>query len=403
LHDRNLEDRLPEAMRRAPGTVPLAVPEPDDAPIFATQPEEQGAPASTDEDALALILYTSGTTGKPKGAAVAHVNLVHSVLHHTGNLGLGPADRSLVAVPVSHVTGLLCGVLAPLCTGGMLVLLPHFKAGEFLAAAAETRMTYTIMVPAMYSLCLRADTFDRCDLSAWRIGHFGGAPMPRSTIDALRIRLPGLRLVNGYGATETCSPAAMWPVGQDAPLASVGRPMPCAEIMIVDPETGVEVPAGQAGEIWVRGPMVIKEYWNDPQATAEGIVAGFWRSGDIGSIDAAGDLTVHDRLKDLINRGGYKIYSAEVENVLLQCPGVIEAAVIPRSDPVLGERVHAVVCTERAVSDAELAAFCARRLADYKVPESWSAGSQPLPRTATGKLDKRRLRAQLSDGQGPAS
>jgi long-chain acyl-CoA synthetase len=397
LHDRDLLDRQPDALRLAPGVVAVVVPNGGEAPLFAHARATSGpAPSVVDEDRLALILYTSGTTGKPKGAAVAHVNLVHSILHHAGNLGLGPEDRSLVAVPLTHITGLLCGVLAPLSTGGMLILLPHFKAGEFLAAAAETRMTYTIMVPAMYSLCLRAETFDRCDLGAWRIGHFGGAQMPQSTIDALRRRLPGLQLVNGYGATETCSPAAMWPVGQEVPIASVGRPMPCAEILIVDPDTGIEVSPGEAGEIWIRGPMVIKEYWNNPKATQEGLVAGFWRSGDVGCVDAAGNLYVHDRLKDLINRGGYKIYSAEVENVLLQCPGVVEAAVLPRSDPVLGERVHAVLCTTREVPKEELAAFCAQRLADYKVPESWSLSSQPLPRTATGKVDKRHLRAQLS-------
>lgn len=400
IHDSDLQDRLPDAIRLSPGTIPLALPEPGEAPLFAQTPlAPTPASDSASEDELAVILYTSGTTGKPKGAAVAHVNLVHSIIHHAGNLGLGPDDRSLVPVPLSHITGLICGVLAPLCTGGSLILLQHFKASEFLAAAAEARMTYTIMVPAMYNLCLRTDAFAHCDLSAWRIGHFGGAPMPQSTIDALGHRFPDLQLVNGYGATETCSPAAMWPVGQEVPLASVGTPMPCAEIMIVDPETGNEMPTGEAGEIWIRGPMVIKEYWNNPKATAEGIVAGFWRSGDVGCVDPLGNVYVRDRLKDMINRGGYKVYSAEVENVLLQCPGVVEAAVLARSDPVLGERVHAVLCTTREISETELAAFCVQRLADYKVPESWSSSSQPLPRTATGKLDKRNLRARLSDGK----
>lgn len=397
VHDHNLVDRLPEALRFAPGTAVLALPEPGDAPLFAgTLPTSAPPVVVANEDDLALILYTSGTTGKPKGAAVAHVNLVHSILHHVGNLGLTAEDRSLVPVPLSHITGLMCGVLGPLSTGGTLILLPHFKAPEFLAAAVETRMTYTIMVPAMYNLCLRAEEFDACDLSAWRIGHFGGAPMPQATIDALARKLPGLQLVNGYGATETCSPATMWPMGQAVPLASVGRPMPCAEIMVVDMETGIEVQPGEAGELWIRGPMVIKAYWNNPEATANGIVAGFWRSGDIGSVDAQGNVYVHDRLKDMINRGGYKIYSAEVENVLLQCPGVVEAAVIGKSDPVLGERVHAVVFTSRTIPEAELTAFCAQRLGDYKVPESWSLISGPLPRTATGKLDKRRLRTQYA-------
>jgi len=391
LHDRELEDRLPAARRSVPGLAAVAVP--DSGPVFADAGHDEAVHPVADEEAIAMILYTSGTTGKPKGAAVTHLNVAHSVLHHAGNLGLTPEDRSLVAVPLSHVTGLLCGILAPLCTGGTLVLLAYFKAREFLAAAAECRMTYTIMVPAMYNLCLRVEEFASHDLSSWRLGHFGGSPMPQATIDALAQKLPKLQLVNGYGATEVCSPAAMWPVDDSpVPITSVGRAMPCAEIMIVDPETGVEVPAGASGELWVRGPMVVKSYWNNPEATAQAFVGGFWRSGDVGCVDAQGNVFVHDRLKDLINRGGYKIYSAEVEGVLLQCPGVVEAAVVAKSDPVLGERVHAFVSVAQELDAARLAAFCAELLADYKVPESWTLMRDPLPRTATGKMDKKALR-----------
>jgi acyl-CoA synthetase (AMP-forming)/AMP-acid ligase II len=369
-----------------------------DAPLAQTAAEDPPAvhvPAS--EDDVALILYTSGTTGRPKGAAIAHVNVAHSVLHHARTLGLTAEDRSLIAVPLSHITGLLCGVLAPFGTGGTVILLPSFKAGDFLRAAAAGRMTYTIMVPAMYELCLRADELEQVDLSSWRLGHFGGAPMPRSTIDALARRLPQLQLVNGYGATEVCSPAAMWRHGHaPVPLDSVGQAMPCAEIIVVDPLTGIEVPTGESGELWIRGPMVIKEYWNDPAATARGIVGGYWRSGDIGSVDAHGNVYVRDRLKDVINRGGYKIFSAEVEGLLLQLHGVVEAAVVARSDPVLGERVHAFVTVTRPVDESELNALCARQLGDYKRPESWTIGRDPLPRTHTGKLDKKRLRARLA-------
>ncbi len=399
LYDREMVDRLPQASTRAPDTVCVLVPEPGEGELFP-QAREADAPPPTDvadEEALAMILYTSGTTGKPKGAALAHLNVVHSLMHHAGNLGLGPDDRSVVAVPLSHVTGVMCGVLAPLCTGGTLVLLPHFKAREFLPLAAEVRMTYTIMVPAMYNLCLREEAFDRVDLSSWRIGHFGGSPMPQATIDLLARKLPGLQLVNGYGATELCSPATMWPVGGErAPIESVGRALPCVEILVMDPQTGVEVPPGESGELWIRGPMVVQSYWNNPAASAEGIVAGYWRSGDIGRVDTDGYVYVNDRLKDLINRGGYKIYSAEVENVLLQCPGVVEVAVVAKADPVLGERVHAFVATAGTADEAGLQAFCAEHLADYKVPESWTVGAMALPRTTSGKLDKKELRARLA-------
>lgn len=398
LHDLDMADRLPAARELAPAVTCVALPEPGEDLLFAQVQRSDAAAVRepADEESLAMILYTSGTTGKPKGAALAHLNVVHSLVHHCGNLDLGPDDRSVIAVPLSHVTGIVCGVLAPLCTGGTLVLLPYFKAREFLPLAAEARMTYTIMVPAMYNLCLREEAFDRLDLSSWRLGHFGGSPMPQATIDALARKLPGLKLVNGYGATEVCSPAAMWPVDGEVPRMSVGQPMPCAEIMIVDADTGAELPVGASGEIWVRGPMVVREYWNNPKATADGIVGGFWRSGDIGCVDAQGNLYVHDRLKDMINRGGYKIYSAEVEEVMLQCPGVLEACVIGKADPVLGERVHAFVSMATPVEEGVLAAFCAQRLADYKLPEGWTIGSAALPRTATGKLDKKQLRARLA-------
>jgi long-chain acyl-CoA synthetase len=399
LHDEDLVSRLPSARMTALRVTPVVVPEPGAGLLFAQAvglPIPEPRPIDNEDD-VAIILYTSGTTGRPKGAAISHVNVAHSVLHHAGNLGLTSDDRSLIAVPLSHVTGLLCGVIAPFSTGGELILLSTFKAPEFLRVAAASRMTYTIMVPAMYELCLRVAEFDGFDLSAWRLGHFGGAPMPQSTIDALARRLPNLQLVNGYGATELCSPAAMWPVGAaGVPLDSVGRAMPCAEIIVIDAETGIEVPSGQAGELWIRGPMVIREYWNDPVATANGLVDGYWRSGDLGSVDAEGHVYVHDRLKDLINRGGYKVYSAEVEACLLEFPGIAEAAVVAQRDSVLGERVHAFVTTPQPLSPSDLSAFCAERLADYKVPEGWTIGSDPLPRTHTGKVDKKDLRARVA-------
>jgi len=179
----------------------------------------------------------------------------------------------------------------------------------------------------------------------------------------------------------------------------VGRPLACAEILVADPETGVEMPTGESGEIWLRGPMVIARYWNDPDATAKGVVAGWWRSGDIGSVDTEGNVFVHDRLKDLINRGGYKIYSAEVEAVLARCPGVIESAIVARADAVLGERVHAFVCVTEGTAQEALADFCAAQLGDYKVPESWTLGTEPLPRNPTGKLDKKTLRERAAEIQ----
>jgi O-succinylbenzoic acid--CoA ligase len=159
---------------------------------------------------------------------------------------------------------------------------------------------------------------------------------------------------------------------------------------------GREVAPGEVGEIWMRGPMVIGGYWENPAATAESFVAGFWRSGDLGSVDPDGYLRVLDRRKDMINRGGYKVYSVEVENALMTHPAVVEAAVVPKPCPVLGERAHAFVTVEDAAAGAEeLTRHCASLLADYKVPDSFTVGTEPLPRNANGKLIKRQLRDAL--------
>jgi long-chain acyl-CoA synthetase len=187
------------------------------------------------------------------------------------------------------------------------------------------------------------------------------------------------------------------PQGQTAAhLDTVGRSLECAEVIVVD-DDGKEVAFGQLGEIWIKGPMVVKNYWGNPAATASNFTGGFWHSGDIGSIDAGGYVKVVDRKKDMINRGGYKIYTIEVENTLHGHPGVLECAVVAKPCPVLGERVHAFVALrEPGVSAMELKAFCAERLSDYKVPESYTLSEAPLPRNANGKLVKRALRDQIS-------
>jgi O-succinylbenzoic acid--CoA ligase len=250
----------------------------------------------------------------------------------------------------------------------------------------------------MYQLCLLEPDFDRHDLSAWRIGAYGGAPMPKATIEALARKVPAMTLMNAYGATETTSPATIMPAGfQAGHLSSVGQPVPAAEIRVMD-DLGREVPRGTGGELWISGPMVVAGYWDNPQATAIAFAGGYWKSGDIGSIDGDGFVSVFDRRKDMLNRGGYKIYSVEVENVLQGFPGVLEAAVVGRPCPVLGERVHAVVSVREALAadpagcEALLRAHCAAVLADYKVPETWVIQTEALPRNANGKLMKRELR-----------
>jgi acyl-CoA synthetase (AMP-forming)/AMP-acid ligase II len=345
----------------------------------------------TEEDIFSL-LYTSGTTGRPKGAMLTHLGTVHSLMHYELGMALRDGEVSLLAVPASHVTGLVAIILTMLRVGGCVVLMPAFKARAFMEIAARERMTYTLIVPAMYNLCLLDPDFAKFDLGAWRSGAFGGAPMPPATIERIAAALPNLTLVNVYGSTETTSPVTMLPLGEAATRAdTVGKPLPCTDIVVMD-DDGREVAPGMSGELWIAGPMVVPGYWQNPEADRTGFCAGYWKSGDIGSVDVQGYVRIHDRKKDMINRGGYKIYCIEVESVLARHPDVVECAVVGRPDPVLGERVHAVVVARGpGVADAELKRFCAEHLSDYKVPGT-IAFLDALPRNANGKVLKIALR-----------
>jgi len=231
--------------------------------------------------------------------------------------------------------------------------------------------------------------------------------MPEITIQRLATLLPGLALYNGFGATETTSAIALTEPGDAARYPdSVGTLLPCVDVRVLDAE-GREVPLGQPGELWIRSPGNAIGYWNNPQATAEkfagdylltgdmGVrdaVAGYWRSGDVGSMDALGLLRVFDRIKDMINRGGFKVYCVELENVIQRYPGVIEVAAVPSPCPVLGERVHVFVHATQPVMLDALRAFCRDHVADYKLPDILTQSPEPLPRNLNGKLTKAPLR-----------
>ncbi|MGE0699380.1 MAG: class I adenylate-forming enzyme family protein [Hyphomicrobiaceae bacterium] len=372
------------------------------AGLRGVQESEPLAPYPSAEQDIAAILYTSGTTGRPKGAMLTHLGIVHAAMIYEAAMGIGAHDRSVVSVPLTHVTGLTAGIALMLKAAGGLIVMPSFKADAFLALAAREGMTHTVMVPAMYNLCLLSPAFASADLAAWRVGGYGGAPMPSATIARLAERLPGLRLFNAYGSTETTGPVVLMPPDESRGRAGqVGRAVPSADILVMN-EAGHELPAGQSGEIWLKGPNVVPGYWNDAQATAEAFVEGFWRSGDVGALDADGFLTLLDRAKDMVNRGGFKIYSVEVENVLAGHESVVEAAIVARPCPVLGERVHAfVVASSGFCDDGALRAFAAARLADFKVPESIDFLDAPLPRNAAGKVLKRELRERLARDPSP--
>jgi long-chain acyl-CoA synthetase len=345
------------------------------------------------EEDTAVILYTSGTTGRPKGAMLTHLNIIHSVMHFDTCFELGEKERSVLVVPASHVTGLVAIIYTMLGLGGCTVMMRTFDVQSFLALAASEKMTYQLMVPAMYNLCLLRADFGNYDLDAWRMGGFGGAPMPEDTIRRMAEALPDLVLTNTYGATETTSPTALMPLGHGPDHRdSVGQVVPCGYVLVMD-DDGVPVAPGQPGEIWISGPMVVPGYWENEEATSREFNGGYWKSGDIGSLDREGYLRIFDRKKDMINRGGYNIYSAEIENALSHHEGVVESAVIGVADPVLGEKTHVFVCPkDDKLTQDDVRKWCADRLADYKIPDFVTLSAEPLPRNANGKIVKRHLR-----------
>nr|WP_202332312.1 AMP-binding protein [Mesorhizobium sp. L-8-3] len=347
-----------------------------------------------EEDACA-ILYTSGTTGRPKGAVLTQLGVVHSSMVFAHEFELTYHDRSVAAVPLAHVSGLIGNVTAMVACAGALVILPEFKAGRFLKLAEAERITHTLIVPAMYSLMLLEPELENYDLSSWRVGASGGAPLPEHVHRQFAQRVPSLSIVNAYGATETTSPTTIMPRGSmDGRLDSVGKAVPGCEIIVID-DLGCEVPPGETGEVWIGGPHIVGGYWRNETATAESFTAGFWHSGDIGMKDADGFLYILDRKKDMIIRGGLKIFSSEVESVIAEFPGIVESAVVSKPCPVLGERVHCFVYGPAGDISDELRTFLAARLADYKVPETVNVTPQPLPRNANGKIVKRQLRDRL--------
>lgn len=354
-------------------------------------------PAENEEDP-AVILYTSGTTGKPKGVILTHLNIIHTLMHYQELMDLRDGERTLLVAPVSHVTGLVANVLTIFHVAGCVVIIRQFDAVEAIRLIAVEKVSHGVMVPAMYNLCLLRTNFDDYDLSHWRIGGFGGAPMPESTIAGLRSKVPALELINAYGATETTSPTTCLPLGDGGRHAdSVGQVVPCGDVRIMD-DAGREVATGESGELWISGPMVVPGYWNNPEANEREFTAGHWRSGDIGSIDEQGFVRVFDRKKDMINRGGYNVYSVELENLIISHPDVVECAIVPHPDPVLGEKIHAFVTRRDGhdVSEDSIRAYCREHLADYKIPDYVTLQDEPLPRNANGKLVKAVLKERVA-------
>lgn len=351
-----------------------------------------------DPDAIAAIMYTSGTTGRPKGVVVSHRNFLENSRTCIDAIGRRDDDVELICVPQFNVTGLGSQTI-PVVDGGMTgVLVAGFDVPRVLAAIERHGATSTVLAPTMWWRLLEHEAFAATDVGSFRLALFGGAPMPTALLERMRAALPGASFGNGYGMTETCSMVTY--IGGDEILAhvdSVGRPLPVSELRIVDPATGHDVADGAEGELWFRGPQVSRGYWRNDEATAALFADDGWlRSGDIGVRGEDGVVVLRDRMKDVIKRGGESIYSFEVENVLHQHPAVLEAAVVGVPDDVYGEQVGAAVACKPGtdVTPDEIVAFCRERLARFKAPRIVVL-IDALPRNAGGKVLKAELRDRL--------
>jgi long-chain acyl-CoA synthetase len=342
------------------------------------------------------VIYTSGTTGRPKASQLVHRGTMHSALAYVRTLSLTADDRTAVVFPLFYITGHVAQVTPMMLVGGTSVTVGDLVPRDFVRLLAQRRITYLMVVPSLWPLLLRQEEFRWPDLAHCQIGAFGGSPVPISTVTALRARMPQLRLFDAYGLTETHSPATVLIDSEfRRKPGSVGRPLACAEVRVVD-DDGHDVAVGQPGELWVRGPMVTSGYYRDPEATAAAITDGWLHTGDLARLDDEGYVYILDRKKDMISRGGFKVYSVELEYLLVSHPDIAEAAVFGVPDPLAYEAVaaHVVPAAGREVDASTVHQWVASKMADYAVPRFVRVVGS-IPRNRTGKVDKIGLRAAL--------
>ncbi len=353
-------------------------------------------PGTRAED-TALISYTSGTSGPPKGALNTHGNIAYNAHRQDRTLELPPDAVIFALAPLFHITGMVCQLSAGLAVGCTIALAYRFEAGVVLDAIREHRPAYMVGPSTAYMALMARPGVAREDFACFAVLGSGGAPLPPAVVEEFRGRF-GQYIRNGYGLTECTAPCASVPPGLEAPVdpvsgtLAVGVPGPDTLVRIVD-DAGRDVPFGEPGEIAVRGPMVVPGYWRRPQESAATMPDGELRTGDIGFMDETGWLYVVDRKKDMINASGFKVWPREVEDVLYAHPAVREAAVVGVPDAYRGESVKAFVSLkpDAPVEPAELIAYCRDRLAAFKYPRSVEVLAE-LPKTASGKILRRELR-----------
>ncbi|QYN17752.1 AMP-binding protein [Amycolatopsis sp. DSM 110486] len=350
-------------------------------------------------DDVALISYTSGTSGKPKGATNTHGNLGTNAVILAGAGRVEPGATVFALAPLFHITGMVCEVAYAIEIAGTLALAYRFEAGVVLGALLEHKPAYMVGPSTAYMALMAHPDVTPEHFASFDALYSGGAALPPAVVDTFRDRF-GQYIHNGYGLTETTAGCVVVPAGVEAPLdpasgtLSIGLPVPGVIVRILA-DDGTELPFGEAGEIAVEGPMVVPGYWNRPDATAEALPGGRLLTGDVGFMDERGWVYVVDRKKDMINASGFKVWPREVEDVLYTHPGVREAAVVGVPDEYRGETVKAYVSAApgAAPDPDELVAYCRERLAAYKYPRSVEVLAE-LPKTTSGKILRRELRAR---------
>ena len=374
--------------------------------------EDLVADAAPAEDAfrngedLAGIFYTGGTTGFPKGVMLPHRALWASSVCFGSGANVTAADRVIHAPPLFHIAG--SAMLFSLTLfGGSHAFIPGFESKAFLNAVTEFDGTISLLVPTMIAMLLQAPELEDADTSKLTRLIYGASPMTLSILKQAMEKMPETRFIHAYGQTELAPLATL--LGSeyhvlDGPKAgkirSVGQPVPAVEIEIVD-EAGVEVPRNQTGEVRVRGAITMLGYWNDPEQTAETLKDGWVHTGDGGVMDDDGFIYIVDRVKDMIITGGENVFSAEVENAIMQFPGLAECAVIGIPDEKWGEAVHAIVVPRdgETPEPEALIAHCGSLIAAYKCPRSVVVRTEALPKSGAGKIQKFELRAPFWQGR----
>jgi len=357
---------------------------------------EEVAPPEPDEDAAAMLMYTGGTTGLPKGVLLTQRALMLTLYHIAMTVRVDSDDVYLAQVPMFHAAS-MGAILAMPTTGGRLVSVPFFDPAAVLAAMQEHAATNTIMVPTMLAMTFACAEYSPERMRSLTRLTYGASPMPRPVLDRLCRDQPQLDLFQGYGMTESAAlVSVLLPEDHqlEDKLASAGRPVPGTVVTIQD-GSGQRLPPGQAGEVCVRGGQFMREYWRRPEETETAFAGGWYHTGDAGYLDQEGYLFLVDRTKDMIVTGGENVYSTEVEQALASYPAVAQVAVIGVPDDVWGEAVHAVVVLrpDATAGETELLAHARGLIAGFKVPKAVTFRTEPLPLSGAMKVLKRELRA----------